>query len=60
MKQSIQGEGRLPVLGGVIKLDQTWIQLLYQDSDDVDEQQEVDLLTEMDGVHILGRGSAPC
>lgn len=50
MKQSIQGEGRLPVLGGVIKLDQTWIQLLYQDSDDVDEQQEVDLLTEMDGV----------
>lgn len=57
--KAFRGGGRSPVLGGVVKLDQTWIQLLDQDSDDVDEQQEVDLLAEMGGVGGQGRGSAP-
>lgn len=33
----------LPVLRGVIELDQPGVELLNQDSDDVHEQQEVDL-----------------
>lgn len=33
----------LPVLGGVIELDQPGVELLNQDSDDVHEQQKVDL-----------------
>lgn len=33
----------LPVLGGVIELDEPRVELLNQDSDDVHEQQEVDL-----------------
>lgn len=34
----------LPVLRGVIELDQTWIELLYQNSDDIHEEHKIDLL----------------
>lgn len=36
----------LPVLRGVIELDQTRIEFLYQNSDDVHEEHKVDLLIE--------------
>ncbi len=36
----------LPVLRGVIELDQPRIELLYQDSDDVHEEHKIDLLIE--------------
>lgn len=32
----------LPVLRGVIELDQTWIELLYQNSDDIHEEHKID------------------
>lgn len=32
-----------PVLRGVIEVDQTRVELLYQDSDDVHEENEIDL-----------------
>lgn len=36
----------LPVLRGVIEVDQPRIELLYQDSDDVHEEYKIDLLIE--------------
>lgn len=42
----------LPVLRGVIELDQPRIELLYQDSDDVHEEHKIDLLIEKEECQI--------
>ena len=46
MSTSVSAAKGLPVLRGVIELDQTRIELLYENPDDVHEEHKVDLLIE--------------
>ena len=38
-----KGSVSLPVLGWVVELDEAWVQLLHQYSNDVQEEHEIDL-----------------